>query len=246
MPSFDLNPHASSDSEPHSATNISMILLHGGALSHRTYRAVIPFLTPCFKGVYAPDLLGHGSAVPLGAFTFSKSTAFLLSVIKQLKATTKTRICLVGVSLGGQVVLDVLQHDIMGLFDCAIVASAPVQPPGEIAKFEIPQIPQEKEWLDLIMEDVAKIPPEYLPQIQDESFGFKLEGRQELPPVLVMVGDSDIAMAKRDFRDLCEMTKALNERSEGIVLRDAWHNHPIDIPERFAILIKDWAEKMVA
>jgi hypothetical protein len=80
-------------------------------------------------------------------------------MIKRLKATNKTQVCLVGVSLGGQAVLDRIQRDITGLADCGIVAGAPVRPAEEV-KLEIPHMPQEKEWLDLIMEDVVKIPAE--------------------------------------------------------------------------------------
>lgn len=77
-------------------------------------------------------------------------------------------------------------------------------------------MPQESEWLDLIMEDVGSIPAEHLSQIQNESFHFKFEGRQGLPPVLAVVGDGDVAMAKRDFSFLFEMLTKSNERSEGL------------------------------
>jgi hypothetical protein len=51
-------------------------------------------------------------------------------------------------------------------------------------------------------------------------------------------GDGDIAKAKQDFSDLYEMTKALNERSEGTVLKHAWHTQPINILERVTTVIK--------
>jgi len=28
-------------------------------------------------------------------------------------------------------------------------------------------------------------------------------------------------------------------------LDHAWHNHPIDIPDRFAVVIKEWAKRIL-
>lgn len=138
MPSLGINPQVSSDGRLRFSANTSITLLHDGAVPYHIYKVVIPLLTLYFHGVYAPDLVGHGDSASLGAFTFSKSTALLLEAIEDLKSVTETRICLVGVSLGGQAVLDVLQHDKAGLVDSAIVASATISPSDEVAKFEIP------------------------------------------------------------------------------------------------------------
>lgn len=242
MASLDLNPQLIQTKHDQSS-RVSLILLHGGALSHRMFKSVVPHLASKCSQIYAPDLPGHGDSVHLGPFTFSNSTSLLLSAIKQLRSKEDTEICLVGVSLGGQAVLNVLQHDEDHLVDCAIVASAPVRPPDTAAQWEMPVMPPDQAWLDMMMEDVKKMGMENASQLQNESFNFNLEVPQTLPPVLVVIGSGDIAMAKRDYEYLCDEVKKANEKSKGLVLEDAWHNHPIDIPERFAQVILDWIQE---
>ena len=62
-----------------------------------------------------------------------------------------------------------------------------------------------------------------------------------LPPTMVVRGEHDIAMAKRDFEILVDRAKACSkEGSRGLVMEGAWHNHSINIPEAFAKAIHEW------
>ena len=61
---------------------------------------------------------------------------------------------LVAVSLGGQLVLDLLQHE-PSLAAAAVVSGAPISPPDERAHWEMPHTPEDEAWLEAIGEDVA-------------------------------------------------------------------------------------------
>ncbi len=204
---------------------------------------VIPTLTSQGHEVYAPDLPGHGSSVAAGPFTFKLSTTLLLHTIEEIRASSSTKVVLVGVSLGGQAVLDVIQHDSEGLVDAALVASAPIGPPDNAAQWELPHMPVDQKWIQIMTEDVNTMGMQNASAIQEESFSFKLVASTSFPPVLVVVGEHDVAMATRDFEQLSQVMKKANGESESMVLKDAWHNHPIDIPKRFAKVILDWTQK---
>ena len=103
-----------------------IIALHGGALSHRMYKDVVPILTAYGYTVVAPDLPGHGQSKTAGPFTFQKATECLYRIITDLR-NEFSAITLVGVSLGGQVVLDILQNHPQSITS-AIVSGASVAP----------------------------------------------------------------------------------------------------------------------
>lgn len=69
------------------------------------------------------------------------------------------------------------------LVGAAIVSGASVHPPNEQAPWEMPRMPTDQAWLDLIMEDVASVGMENLPDLQAKSFSFTFE------PSEVVTGD---------------------------------------------------------
>ena len=221
-----------------------LILLHGGALSHRMYHTIIPILIARGFEVIAPDLPGHGSSLRTGPFTFKSATHLLCSSIQKLKKGQQQKTLIVGVSLGGQVILDLLQHH-ADIADAAIVSGASIHPPDENTHWEMPHMPTDQKWLTLMTEDVNVMGIENAQGVQQESFAFAFSPSGILPPVLVVVGENDVSMAKRDFEELAILATGGNGRSESRVLEGAWHNHPIDIPQRFATLIEEWAAKVL-
>ena len=46
--------------------------------------------------------------------------------------------------------------------------------------------------------------------------------------------------------EMVKKVKRLNGESEGVVIEGAWHNHSIDVPERFARVVNGWVGKMFA
>lgn len=131
-----------------------VILIHGGAVSHRMYRTTIPILNSHGYQIAAPDLPGHGTSFNLGPFTFATSTKLLAPAIEKLKQENAKKILIVGVSLGGQAVLDLLQHH-PSIVDAAIVSGSAIHPPDDKAQWTMPKMPTDQAWLDLIMEDVS-------------------------------------------------------------------------------------------
>ena len=101
--SYTPTPEKQDDSKP------CLVLIHGGALSNRMYKYTIPYLLSLGYTVFAPDLPGHGQSIESGPFTFSNSTRLLYEVITGLK-TRHDRVLIVGISLGGQVVLDLVSQ----------------------------------------------------------------------------------------------------------------------------------------
>ena len=229
---------------PEDPCNPLVVLIHGGASSHRMYRTTIPILNANNYKVAAVDLPGHGDSADLGPFTFAKTTQLLAPAIASIKQENAMDVLIVGVSLGGQVVLDLLQND-PSLVEGAIVSGASIHPPDEQAQFEVPKLPTDQVWLDILTEDVKIVGIEHTAAIQNQSFAFTFDPRESLPPTLVVIGENDIPMARRDFEELAVLAKRGNDRSESIVLKNAWHNHPLDVPERFAALIEEWAQKII-
>jgi pimeloyl-ACP methyl ester carboxylesterase len=221
------------------------ILVHGGALSSGMYRTFTPFLSTPWIAV---DLPGHGKSVELGPFTFARSTELLGNLLKDLRSSEDYKdhkFALVGISLGGQAVLDlVLEHP--ELVDIAIISGVSVRPPDDQAAWEMPHMPSDQEWVDDMMKDISIVGMDAAGAIQQESFVFNINERprhEAYPPVLVCIGEKDIAMAKRDFNRLVQVVTDLNQNSEGLQLEGAWHNHSIDIPEHFAELVTTWIER---
>ena len=222
-----------------------LILIHGGAASHRMYRTTIPILNTHGYEVAAPDLPGHGSSVDLGPFTFVTSTKLLAPAIDKIRQEHARKVLVVGVSLGGQAVLDLLQNH-PSLVDAAIVSGASIHPPDDRAQWAMPKMPTDQAWLDIIMEDVKVMGGmEKAAPLGQESFSFTFTPNETLPPMLVVVGEEDTAMSIRDLEELTALVKKGNAHSESLVVKEAWHNHPIDIPDRFAAIIEEWAQKVL-
>lgn len=60
-----------------------------------------------------------------------------------------------------------------------------------------------------------------------------------------MIGEHDVAMARRDLNELLEMCKGLIGQSEGLVLEGARHNHGVDVPGRFAEAAQEFERKIL-
>ena len=106
-------------------------------------------------------------------------------------------------------------------------------------------MPTSQDWLQVITDDVNRLGVENATMVQAESFAFKFKPSGVLPPILTMVGESDILMAQRDFKELGRLVVASNTKSQSLVVKNAWHNHSIDIPQRFAAIIDEWVQEIL-
>lgn len=220
-----------------------VILVHSGGLSGRMFKDVKPLLA--YPSV-SLDLPGHGSNVEGGPFTFDKAVEQLKSLVAQASIVTDY-IHLVGISLGGQVVLAFLKSWNRGSIRSALVSGVSIHPPDDRTPWEMPRSPSEQAWLDIVAEDADKAGADNIQHLQQQSFAFTFEPDRGMkvgfPPTLLLRGENDTAMAKRDFEELQQRLKACNEFSEARVLPNAWHNHSIDVPQLFAQAVNKWTKQ---
>jgi pimeloyl-ACP methyl ester carboxylesterase len=234
-----------------SAYPIALILVHGGASSGRMYSAVRDILQSSarYAAIYTPDLPGHGTSHDTGPFSFVSSTRVLHDLIQSIKSTNPSiRISIVGISLGGQAVLDLLIAHPFDV-DAAIVSGVSIAPPNAEASWEIPRLPLgDSALMKVIMDDAQLLKPEELQKLQDCSLNFQLSPHNSTTSaaILVLRGEHDVAMANRDFDKLVNKMKEFSTSTytHGQVLSGAWHNHSIDIPTTFATVINEWNEKV--
>ena len=89
------------------------VFVHGSALSSRMFRTLIPILEDKYgyPAIITPDLPGHGSSKDQGPFSFEASTDLLHQTTQAFKFTNPGRkISIIGISLGGQAVLEYISH----------------------------------------------------------------------------------------------------------------------------------------
>ena len=63
--------------------------------------------------------------------------------------------------------------------------------------------------------------------------------------MLVVMGENDVGMAKRDFEPLVQLVSSTSGQCRAEVLKVAWHTHPIDVPEQFANIVADWVGEVL-
>lgn len=95
-------------------------------------------------------------------------------------------------------VLNLLQLQPL-LVQAAIVSRASIHPPDDKAHWEMPHMATDQAWINVMTEDVGLMGMENAQGIQTASFEFSFAPKAALPPLLVVVGENNIAMAKWDF-----------------------------------------------
>lgn len=216
------------------------------------YKNVFTPLTRRHYSVAAVDLLGHGESASLGVFSFARSTELLHQPLQGLRSGRggsggpPRKIVIVGISLGGQAVLDLLAYHLDDV-DAAIVSGVSIHPPDERHPWAMPRMPTDSEWLTVITEDLARFGG--MPKAQElgqASFAFSFRPAEgvQLPPTLLVAGERDVPMALRDLPELAQIVEARSRGSERVVLKGAWHNHAIDVPAQYVDLVDDWVGRL--
>lgn len=115
-PVFDIG-----DDDPSAPT---AIVLHGFARSRYDALARLGPILPHVKRVIMPDLPGHGDAIGRGTTLGTDEDAFIESLVR---ATTSSRVLLVGHSLGATVALHAAARDALAPHVSGVVALAPYE-----------------------------------------------------------------------------------------------------------------------
>ena len=229
---------------------VAIILVHGGASSGRMYSRVEPILQESYhyEHISIPNLPGHGTEYHDKPFSFEKSSNALHELIQRIRSSDpKLLILIVGISLGGQAVLDLISKHPADV-DSAMVSGASIMPPDASASWEMPRLPtDDTNWMKIIMEDAGLWSPEEAQELQKCSFEFNFTPdptTNTLASILILRGQHDTAMAIRDFDNLVQRARSYStsKHTTGQILEGAWHNHSVDIPLEFARVIDSWSK----
>ena len=108
----------------------TMILLHGGGLSWWAFTDIIPILKQKYR-VVTPIIDGHGDD---GKTTFISIEESAQKLIQYIDTNCKGNVhALCGLSLGGQIIIEVLSRRV-DIAKYAIIESAMVIPPGRLTR----------------------------------------------------------------------------------------------------------------
>ncbi|CAF9930383.1 MAG: hypothetical protein GOMPHAMPRED_005639 [Gomphillus americanus] len=235
-------------------SRVAVILVHGGASSSRMYSKMEPILQESYhyEHVYIPDLPGHGKEYHDKPFSFEKSTNALHELIQGIRSSdAKLLILIVGISLGGQAVLDLIRKYPTDV-DSAVISGASIMPPDASASWEMPRLPMDDpDWMKIIMEDAGHWPPEEAQELQKCSFGFEFTPdptTNTSASILILRGQHDTPMANRDFDSLVQRARSYStsKHTTGQILEGAWHNHSVDIPSEFTKVVDSWSKTVFA
>ncbi|KAK5273408.1 hypothetical protein LTR96_000007 [Exophiala xenobiotica] len=222
-----------------------IILLHdAGSSGWATWQQVAHRLKTFGYDTIALDLPAHGCHIGR-EFIFAvarhdlRSKTRRLRVVYKYKPTAPSKVVLVGIGLGAQVALD-FTSDAPQKMAGIIVSGASIHPPDDAAGWEL------ETKSNAMQKHVDKMGVDAFEavQAQSQSFKYVVPNKKKHPPVLVMRGEHDVPMATRDFEEIYDIAKGLNDKSDKMILRGARHNHAQDIPEHLADLIDGWVQAL--
>lgn len=122
----------------------------------------------------------------------------------------------------------------------SLCSGASIHPPDEAAGWELetPSTAMQKHVAKMGVDAFGAV------QAQSQSFKYIVPDKKKHPPVLVMRGEHDVPMATRDFEEIFDIAKRLNDKSDKIILPHARHKHARDIPEDLADVIDSWVRAL--
>jgi pimeloyl-ACP methyl ester carboxylesterase len=236
--------------ESGSPASPAIVFLHGGGLSSRMWRPVMERLPEFY--CLAPDLPEHGQSASLTPFDLDDTARRVAETIRLHVPGRKAH--LVGLSLGGAVVLNIVRLDPAVAGRMMVTGTA-----ARLGKF-LGQLSLSILWMlrfykpEALAKQSAKqwgIPEAYLPLFQEDlvhatSANFNrtlIENlmRQELPeclpaPMLVTVGVKETIPAKQAAQKLTR----LYPEAVGRMVPGLGHVWALQNPDLFAATVKAW------
>lgn len=229
-----------------------IVFLHGGGLSHSSWKPVVEYLPDFF--CLLPDLPGHGQSQNI-PFSLEGSATEVAKLIRERTLDGKAH--LVGLSLGGAVILTLLRlypevanHVILTgssgrLSKWLVQISLPLfgllryMKPETLVRSTLQQqdIP-EKYYADLYEDILMSSTPKFLKPVYSELT--KLEMPEQIScPLLVCVGEKEPGAAKLygqiSLRPLKKYPSA-----RGAVMPQGGHVWALQFPDIFAQMVRAW------
>jgi len=117
-----------------------LVLVHGAAADHTTWRVILPLLARHFT-IHAVDRRGRGASGDTSPYAVEREFEDLAAVVDALVAETRAPVALVGHSFGGRVALGAALRtsNVAGVVcyeGAPAPAGAPYQRPGLVAELE--------------------------------------------------------------------------------------------------------------
>lgn len=237
-----------------------ILFLHGAGLAGWMWDKQLK----AFKDYHCiiPDLPGHGNSRQIKPFTIKRSAEILIELIK--KKSNNRKVHLVGISIGAQIILQILAMD-PDIVDHALISGTLVNnqptesytnlfnyfmkvynPDKDIdffikAYMRMYHIP--KTLFRKFRESTYIINHNSLTEILKENMFFKMpNGLEDMDvPVLVMIGEKDYEIIKKSAQDILNVLP----NSKGEVALNVGHLWNIEKPEFFNDTLKAWIDNSI-
>jgi pimeloyl-ACP methyl ester carboxylesterase len=230
----------------------AILFVHGGGLSHKSWKPVIDLLPDFF--CLAPDLPGHGQSRQ-STFSLEGSAAELASIIRE--KTPHARAHVVGLSLGGAVVLTLLRlHPEVA--DHVILTGSSGRLPNWLVQISLPMygmlrfmkpetlvrstmkqqhIPEEY-YADFYEDLLSTSTPEALRPIYSELTKLELPATIS-SPLLVCAGEKEPGASKL-YGQIALRPLKKYPSARGVLMPGGAHVWGLQYPDVFAEMVRAW------
>lgn len=236
----------------------TIIFLHGGAIAGWMWDEQLN----AFNDYHCiiPDLPGHGHSSELKPFTIKNSAEQIIDLIMDHGHNGKAH--LVGISLGGQIILQILSmnpevvghvlisgtlirkipytEELLKLIDYAIKVYEPVKDTEFFVKANMRTYNMPKKFFGRFKESTHQLRKNSLERILKENMLFKMpDGLENIEiPVLVLTGEKDYKILKESARDLTSVLPT----SKGYMVPKVGHLWNLEVPILFNEVLRRWID----
>jgi pimeloyl-ACP methyl ester carboxylesterase len=234
----------------------TIIFLHAEGLSGWMWNEQLK----SFKDYHCivPDLPEHGKSKELKPFAIKGTAKFIVDIIYEYAHNQKAHI--VGISLGAQIVLQILNiasevvdhafisgtlirsipndEKLLKVLDHAIKVYKPVKNTNFFIKANMRTYNIPKNLFNDFKESTKQIEDESLKRILSENMIFKLpNGLEKVKvPVIIVIGEKDYKIIKESAKDLIEILP----NSKGAIACKVGHLWNLESPKLFNQLLRAW------
>jgi pimeloyl-ACP methyl ester carboxylesterase len=234
----------------------TIIFLHGGGMAGWTWDEQLK----AFHDYHCivPDLPEHGQSMELKPFSISRTADMIKDIIQDHGHDGRAH--LVGISLGGQIIVQILSinpevvdhalisgtlirripytEELLKLLDYAIKVYEPVKDTEFFIKANMRTYNLPKNYFEKFKESTNLLKRDSLERILKENMLFKMpDGLKNVnTPVLVMAGEKDYKIIRESAKDLTEILPL----SKGFMAPKVGHAWNLEAPQLFNRVLRRW------